>query len=135
MEIFNHGMDLYELIPNVPKQPELPKIKDINSFLGTSDGLYKTSFDLHKPFIPPNPNAFRKLIEINKDSCSVTIRDLHVGDEANLFNEKLIMLKPNDNVSFDVTIKSKSSTRVLHPIVNIEYSENKMKLFNFKEDN
>lgn len=133
--IFDYGMDLYHLIPNVPKEPEKPKKKGLYPPLDTSDGLYKQSLDKYKHSIPPNPYAFRKFVKIDKDSCSITIRDLHVGDEVNLFNENLIILKQNDTVSFDVTIKSKSSTRVLHPIVEIEYKKNKIKLFNYKKEN
>ena len=123
MKIFNYGMDLYKLLPRVPEAPKKPKIKDITDILSGSSILSRdpSYMGIADNF---NPNAFRKWTEINEKSCSVTIRDLHVGDETNLFNEKLVILLKDKDISFEATIKSKESTRVLHPEVIVEFSEN-----------
>ena len=125
-KILSHGMDLYKLIPKIPSTPEKPTIQspydDMNNRL------------MH-PSIPnldiPNPNAFRKWVEINEDSCSLTIRDLQVGDRINLFKQKLIFMKNTDDISYTVTIKSKESTKILKPKVIVEINQTAKTLFNY----
>ena len=116
-----YGLDIFSLLPSLPKKPEKPKIKD------PMEALRPNYIDrIHSlPNIPniPNPNAFRKEIEINEQKCSVTIRDLHVGDQANLFTKQLIIKKDAEEIGFKATIRSKESTRVLNPTVSIEYKK------------
>ena len=120
-EIISHGMDIYKLIPEFPELPEKPKIQDVIQQLNVST----KQFDLNMPHLDIfNPHAFRQQIEIKDNNCVVTIRDLHVGDKVDLFKNKLILMKNNNDIVFEVTIKSKKSTQVLKPkvIVNIEKS-------------
>lgn len=131
VEIVYHGMDLYKLIPSVPKAPEKPKMKDIANMMC----INLKQFDLNNLLLDiANPNAFRKWIEIAENNCSVTIRDLHVGDNVNLFNKKLIFKKKENEISFEATIKSKESTKVLRPDISINISSTQKKLFNYGEE-
>lgn len=129
-EIMRHGMNLYELIPSIPEVPEKPKVKAMADMMG----ITPKSFDFNNPLLDiPNPNAFRKWVEITDNNCSVTIKDLHVGDDVSLFKKKLIIQKNNHDILFDTTIKSKESTRVLKPKVIIEISNTSKTLFNFED--
>lgn len=126
-EITHHGMDIYKLLPKIP---EIPEIKDMSHIMG----INQRPFDFNNPHLDiPNPNAFRKWVEITDNNCSVTIRDLHVGDDVSLFKKKLIIQKNNRDILFDATIKSKKSTRVLKPKIIIETSNTSKTLFNFEE--
>jgi len=128
-KILSHGMDLYKLIPQMPSTPEKPKIQspydDMNNRL-----MHASIFD----FDIPDPNAFRKWVEINEDSCSLTIRDLQVGDKINLFKQKLIFMKNTDDISFTVTIKSKESTKILKPKVTVDINQTTKTLFNYGDN-
>lgn len=132
VEILRHGTDIRKLMPSIPKSPEKPKVQDINQIMG----IHEREFDFNIPpsFDIPNPNAFRKCIEITDSKCSVTIRDLHVGDDVNLFNKKLILQKNEHDILFEATIKSKESTRVLKPKIIVEISDTPKTLFNSKEN-
>lgn len=126
-EITHHGMDIYKLLPKIPEKPE---IKDMSHKMG----INQRPFDFNNPHLDiPNPNAFRKWVEITDNNCSVTIRDLHVGDDVSLFKKKLIIQKNNHDILFDATIKSKKSTRVLKPKIIIETSNTSKTLFNFED--
>lgn len=127
-EITYHGMDIYKLLPKIPEKPE---VKDLSNEIS----INKRPFSLDKPLLDIYyPNAFRKDIKITDNNCSVTIRDLHVGDDVSLFKKKLIIKKNNHDIQFDATIKSKESTRVLKPKVIIEISNTSKTLFNFEEE-
>ncbi len=127
-EITHHGMDIYKLLPKIPEKPE---VKDLSHEIS----INKRPFSFDKPLLEIYyPNAFRKEIEISDNNCSVTIRDLHVGDDVSLFKKKLILKKNNHDIQFDATIKSKESTRILKPKVIIEISNTSKTLFNFKEE-
>lgn len=130
-EITRHGMDIYKLMPLIPKVPEKPEVKDMSHIMG----INQRAFDFNKPHLDIlNHNAFRKWLEIKDINCSVTIRELHVGDDVSLFKKKLIIKKNNYEILFDATIKSKESTRVLKPKVIIEISNTSKTLFNFEEE-
>lgn len=127
-EITHHGMDIFKLLPKIPEKPE---VKDLSHEIS----INKRPFSFDKPLLEIYyPNAFRKEIEISDNNCSVTIRDLHVGDDVSLFKKKLILKKNNHDIQFDATIKSKESTRILKPKVIIEISNTSKTLFNFKEE-
>lgn len=131
-EITRHGMDIDEVIPSIPKTPEKPKVQNLNQMMG----IPKRAVELNTSnFNIENPNAFRKWIEITDSECSVTIRDLHVGDNVNLFNQKLILQKNEYDILFEATIKSKESTRVLKPKIIVEISDTPKTLFNFRKTN
>lgn len=130
VEITRHGMDIYKLIPSIPKAPEKPEVQNLNQMMGINE----RAFDFNTPhFDIPNPNAFRKWIEITNSNCSVTIKNLHVGDNVSLFKKKLILQKNDHDIVFEATIKSKASTRVLKPKIIIEISNTPKTLFNFEE--
>lgn len=128
-QILSHGMNLYNLMPKIPNLPEKPKIQ--SPYDDMNNGLMNPvppNFDI------PNPNAFRKCVEINENNCSLTIRDLQVGDKVNLFKKKLIIMKNIDDISFSVTIKSKESTKILKPNVIVDISQTKKTLFDYGEN-
>ncbi|BDY12475.1 hypothetical protein [Hydrogenimonas cancrithermarum] len=137
-DIFNYDMNLYSLIPNLPKEPEKPKkiINDLinSTSLNASFNSFMTQRDLHS--ILPQitvPNAFRKGLEITEKYCFAALRNLHVGDEADIFDKNLILLKEGE-IKFEVTVKSKESKKVLHPKVIVEFGSEKALLFNYKEN-
>jgi hypothetical protein len=126
MKIFDHGMDLYHLMPSLPKVPELSMFKP--SF-NTANAVLMSN--LQTPILPnmQSPLAFRKWEKINENQCSVTIRDLHVGDETDLFIKDLILLQRDEQILFRVTIKSKEATRVLTPAVIVRKENKSKRLF------
>ena len=108
----------------MPKEPEKPKVKEIVETLRPN---YSDRIGILPNIL--NPNAFRKEVEISDRNCSVTIRDLHVGDKVDLFKKNLIIKKATEEIVFRVTIRSKESTRVLNPIVSVEYQKSFNVLF------
>ena len=122
----DYGLDPYSLIPTLPEEPELPKIVEpfaqlhkVNSYL---DPLKLIRNIQH-------PNEFRKYPTVRDKKCSVTIRDLRVGDQVDLLDKNLIIKKTTDHIEFKASIKSKESTRVLHSSVLIKYQKSKESFF------
>ncbi len=128
-DFVKYGLDIFSLLPSLPKEPEKPKTKD------PMEVLHPKYYDrIHNFPNIPNLNAFRKGVEINDQKCSVTIKDLHVGDKVNLFKKNLIIKNTFKEIDFKVTIRSKESTKVLNPSVSIEYKESSRMLFETKDD-
>ncbi len=128
-DIFQYGVNIYQLIPKLPIAPEKPTLKQTNLINAT---VLERDYSSLMPHIE-NPNAFRKWIEIQEQNCSVTIKELHVGDKVNLFNKNLVSFSENE-IKFKVTIKSKKSTRVLYPETIMKKDSNKIALFNPKDN-
>lgn len=123
-----YGVNLDKLIPSLPKIPSKPSRKSLSYSLDHS--LFSNPlYNIPNIQNIPNHQAFRKKLEINEKQCSVTIRDLHVGDNVNLFEEEIILLLNDDTVSFNATIKSKESTKVLTPFVQVEKKHDTKQLF------
>lgn len=123
-----YGVNLDKLIPSLPKIPSKPSRKSLSYSLDHS--LFSNPlYNIPNIQNIPNHQAFRKKLEINEKQCSVTIRDLHVGDNVDLFEEEIILLLNDDTVSFNATIKSKESTKVLTPCVQVEKKHDTKQLF------
>lgn len=123
-----YGLDIPNLLPSLPKEPEKPNLVHMLQ----APSLFERA-ETFFPQITPL-NALRKLIEIKDKKCSATLGDLHVGDEVDIFKRHLIIKTYVKMPEFNVTIKSKESTRVLHPIVKVKFLEIPIPLFEKEED-
>jgi len=121
-----HGLSTYDLLPNLPKEPEEPKIEIPPIY--NSDFMSNGFLDNLRDFDFELPGAFRKNKKIEDEKYSIELRDLHVGDKVDIFQEQLI-IKLNDDIQFSATIKSKESTKVLKPDPIIKWSDIKLPLY------
>ncbi len=128
-KVLKNEMTFSGLLPALPKEPSQPKMTLPNTFMEQhSERDPYTQFIQNNLDIEPL-NAFRKQIKVEDKHCTVIIRDLHVGDEIDIFNKELILMKEDHDLDFAITIKSKESTKVLTPIAGIEKIDTKRPLY------
>lgn len=100
------GYDYLKYVAMFPKKPEPPKNAFAN--LNPNFDILKQHDFSHLASI----NTYRSNVDINNSSISVTIRDMSVGDEAQLVKEKLFV-DLTDEADFKIVIKSKESNAVI----------------------
>ncbi len=126
-EALRDKMNFLRLFPAIPKEPSKPKSIEHNMF--ASQHLEIDRFSNLNQFNNIEPlHAYRKQHTMKDHTCSVTIRDLHVGGEIDIFDKEFILMK-DDDVDFTITIKSKESTKVLTPDVIVKKLEVKKPLY------
>lgn len=114
-EFIEYGIDSSALVPRLPKKPKKQKFVPDVAFLPNQFDI-----DFHSIMYP---DAFRKWIDIKDNECSITLSNLQVGDEVDIFDKFMIIKTDLNTPEFKVTIKSKESTRKLHPMVNVKFEE------------
>lgn len=127
------NINLARLFPAIPKEPSKPKPIENNIFAAKHLEIDRFS-NLHQ-FNNMEPlHAYRKQQTIQDHTCTVIIRDLHVGGKINIFDQELILMKNDDKIDFTITIKSKESTKVLTPDVIVKHLEVKKPLYPSNKD-
>ena len=120
----SNGLDVTNDLPVFPKKPEKSYL--VGSHI-TMVSPASNRIGLSKNF---NRKYFRNILKIDNGQCKIRIRDLNVGDQIDLFNQKLIIKCDEEDIRFNVQIKSKNSTRILTPNVEVKYSKDTMFLNN-----